>query len=73
MTGNTYLEMKLLRNPFSFCYNNQGNSKRTDFQKFSNKEIYFTVQSNNTKYIERFNSISGPNVMEGYHNLSPDI
>ena len=32
-----------------FCYNNQGTKKVKDFQKLSNKEIYFTLQSNNTK------------------------
>ena len=35
-----------------FCYNNKVTRKVKvkDFQKLSNKEIYFTLQSNSTKY-----------------------
>ena len=33
-----------------FCYNNKVARKVKDFQKLSNKEIYFTHQSNSTKY-----------------------
>ena len=53
--------MKLLKNVFfkTVCYNNQGIKKIKDFLKFSNEEIYFTLQSSNNKYIKS-------------HNLSPD-
>ena len=38
MTRNTYLEMKILKNPFSktFYHNNQGTRKIKDFLKLSN-------------------------------------
>ena len=64
--------MKLIKNLFSkLCYNNKGTRKIKDFQKHPNKKIYFSFQSNNTKYIQTFNFIPWPNLMEGYHNLSP--
>ena len=37
-----------------FSYNKQVTRKIKYFQKRSNKEIYFTLQSNNTKYIKPF-------------------
>ena len=48
----------------TFCYNK-------DFQKLSNKEIYFKLQSNKIKCIKSFNFIYWSNFMEGYHNLTP--
>ena len=36
----------LLKN---FYYNNKGTKKVKDFQKLSNKEIYFILRSNGTK------------------------
>lgn len=57
----------------TFCYNNQGPRKMTDLQNLFNNQIYFTVQSNNTKYIKHFNYISWADFKEGYHNLSPDV
>ena len=67
MIGNTYVELKPLKNSFSklsiHCYNNKGTRKIKDFQKLSNKEIYFTLQYNSTKY----------NFLDGHHILSPDI
>ena len=36
----------LLKN---FYYNNKGTKKVKDFQKLSNKEIYFILRSNSTK------------------------
>ena len=39
------------------CYNNQSTGEIKDFQKLSNKEIYFIHQSDNTKYIKPFNFI----------------
>ena len=57
----------------TFCYNNQGTRKIKDFLKLSYEEIYFTLQSNSTKYIKYFKFISWPNFMERYHNLSPHI
>ena len=56
-----------------FCFNNKGTTKIKDLQNLSNREIYFTLQSNNTKYIKPFKLISWPNFIEGYQNLSPSI
>ena len=41
----------------TFCYNNQGTRQIKDFQKHSNKKIYFILLSNNTKYIKVFKFI----------------
>ena len=51
MIGNTYLKLKLLKGkiPFKAIYPYKGSRKVKDFQKLSNKEIYFTFQSNSTK------------------------
>ena len=38
-----------------------------------NKEIYFTLQSNSTKYNKPFKFISWPNFLQGHHILSPEI
>ena len=40
------LQKFLLKN---FYYNNKGTKKVKDFQKLSNKEIYFILRSNSTK------------------------
>ena len=56
-----------------FCFSNKGIRKIKDFQKLLNNEIYFTLQSNKTKYTKFFNFISWPNFMEGYHNFVLDI
>ena len=37
------------KNPFKALYPYKGTRKVKDFQKLSNKEIYFTRQSNSTK------------------------
>ena len=50
-----------------------GTWKVKDFPKLSNKEIYFTLQSNSTKYNKPFKFISWPNFLEGHHVLSPEI
>ena len=42
MIGNTYLELKLFKNPFEKF--SAATMKSLDFQKLSNKEIYFTLQ-----------------------------
>ena len=75
MTGNTYLEIKLLKNLMSklFCYNNLGIRKIKDFLKISNEKIFFTLESNNTKYIIPFKFISWSNFVERYHNFHSDI
>ena len=44
-----------------------------DSRKLSNKEIYFTLQSNCTKYNKPFKFISCSNFPEEHHILSPDI
>ena len=67
--GNTYLELKLLKNIFKiYCYNNK------DSQNLSNNEIHFTFQSNSTtKYNRPFKFPSWPNLFEGHYIISPDI
>ena len=49
MIGNTFFKLKLLKRkiPFRALYPYKDTIK--DFQKLSNKEIYFTVQSNSAK------------------------
>ena len=54
-------------------YNNKGTTKVKDFQKLSYKEVYFTFQSNSTKYNKPFKFISWPNFLEGHHILSREI
>ena len=51
MIGNTCLKLKLLKgkNPFKVLCPYKGTRKVKDFQKLSNKEIYFTLQLNSTK------------------------
>ena len=51
MIGNTYLKLKFLKRkiPFKALYPYKGTSQVKDFQKLSNREIYFTLQSNSTK------------------------
>ena len=39
-----------------FCYKNKYTRTIKDFKKFSNKEIYLTLQSNSTKYNNLSNS-----------------
>ena len=48
MNGNIYLKLKLLKRriPFKALYPYKGTRNVKDFQKLSNKEIYFTLQSN---------------------------
>ena len=44
-----------------------------DFQNLSNKEIYFTLQSNSAKWYKKlFKFISWPKVFEGHHILSQE-
>ena len=77
MIRTTYLKLKLLKNLFEKFfiryYNSKGTRKVKDFQKPSNKEIYFTLQSNSTKYNKTFRLISCSNFLEGHHILSPEI
>ena len=49
----------------TFSCINKGNRKAKDFQKLSNKETYFTFQSNSTKYNKPFKFISWLNFLEG--------
>ena len=56
-----------------FCYNNKVTRKVKDFQKPSNKEIYFTLQSNSAKYNKAFKFIWWSNFLEGHHILCPYI
>ena len=59
-----------------FYYNNKSSRKVKDFQKPSNKEIYFVLQPNSTKYNKPFKSVSfsfNLNFLEGHHILSSEI
>ena len=51
MIGNSCLKLKLLEIKilFKVLYPYKGTSKIKDFQKLSNKEMYFSLQSNRTK------------------------
>ena len=51
MIRNTYLILKLLKRKIFFEALNpdEGTRKVRDFLKISNKEIYFTLESNSTK------------------------
>ena len=55
-----YSQNSLLK---SFYYNNKGTRKVKDFQKLSNRVIYFTLQSVTTKYNKRFKFILWPNFL----------
>ena len=57
MIGDTYLELKLLKNPFfkkGYFYNNKVLKNNKGLPKLFNKKIYFTLLSNiiihSTKY-----------------------
>ena len=54
-------------------YANKGTRKVIDLQKLSNKEIYFTLQSNSTKYNKLFKFVPSLNFLEGHHILSLEI
>ena len=77
MIGSTYSELKLLKNPFQkfsiHYYNNKGTKKFRGFQKLSNKEICFIIQSNSSKYNKTFKFISWPDFLQGQFILSPEI
>ena len=70
-----HLKLKLLKRkiPLKALYSYKSTSTRKveDFQKLSDKEIYFTLQSNSTKWYKKpFKFISCPNFIEGHHILS---
>ena len=54
-------------------YSNKDTRKVKDFQKLSNKEIYFILQSNSIKYNKSFKFPSWSNFLERQHILSPEI
>ena len=75
MIGNTYLKLKLLKRKILFktLYLCKGTRKVKDFQNLSNKEIYFTLQSNSTKkYNKPFKFILWPIFLEVNHILSQE-
>ena len=51
-----------------FCFNNSSTRKKRTCKKLSNKEIDFTLQSDNTKH-KPFKFISWLNFIGGYQNL----
>ena len=57
----------------TFCSNNEVIRKIKDFQKLYNKEIYFSLQSNSTRYNKPFKFISWLNFLEEHRILSSDI
>ena len=56
-----------------FYYNNKDTRKVKVSQKISDKEIYFILQSNSTKYNKPIKFISWPNVLERHHILIPEV
>ena len=60
MTGNIYFKIKLLKNPFLKAFPTiiKVLGKKQDYKKLFNKDIYFSLQSNNTKYIKPFKFIT---------------
>ena len=56
-----------------FYFNNRGTRKIKNFQKLSNKDIYFTLQNNNEDYNRPFKFISWQNLFQGNWVLSPEI
>ena len=69
MIGSTSQKFQLK----TFYFKKKATRKVKDFQKLSNEEFYFTIQSNNHKYNRPFKFISCPNFLEGHHILSPKI
>ena len=63
-------QKSLLKNLY---YNSKVTRTVKDFQKLSNKELYFKLQSTSTKYNKLFKFISWLNFPEEHHILSPDI
>ena len=57
----------------TFYCNNKGIRKVKDLQKLYDKEIYFILQSNSSKYNKPFKSISWSNFLEGHHILSAEV
>ena len=56
-----------------FCFNNSNVRKIKSLQKYSNKEIHITIQSNNrwTLNTNSFSLFHRLNFTEGFQNLSP--
>ena len=74
ITGSTKLEKKRLKNP-SPSFNSKDIRKIKGFQKPSSKKLYFTLRSNNTKYIKHFtlSLFHDQTLTEEHHNLTADI
>ena len=53
----------------TFDYNNKGTREVKDFQKLSDQEMHFILQSNSTKYNKLFKFISRRNSFERHHIL----
>ena len=72
MNGNIYLKLKLLKRkiPFKALYPYKGTRNIKEFQKLSNKEIYFTLQSNT---IVLNNTINLSNSFHGQASLKDTI
>ena len=56
-----------------FYYRSKSSKKLRDFQKLSNKEIYFIFQSISTKSNKTYKFISWTNFLEEHHIQSPGI
>ena len=72
--------IRLLKNETSqesllkvFYFNNRGTRKIKNFQKLSNKDIYFTLQNNNEDYNKPFKFISWQNLIQENYVLSPEF
>ena len=71
--------IRLLKNETSqesllkvFYFNNRGKRKIKNFQKLSNKDIYFTLQNNNEDYNRPFKFTSWQNLIQENCVLSPE-
>ena len=72
--------IRLLKNETSqesllkvFYFNNRGKRKIKNFQKLSNKDIYFTLQNNNEDYNKTFKFISWQNLIQENYVLSSEF
>ena len=61
---------QILRTGTLNCDINRGTRK---IKRLSSKEIYFTLQSNSTKYKKPFKFIPWPIFTEAHHILTPEI
>ena len=68
MTVNNYLKLPKRKILFKALCSYKSTRKVEDVQELSNKEFYFALQYNSTKWCKKlFKFISGTNFLEGHH------